>query len=147
MLALGAREDRPDYAYHDGVTLRAYELPRVDILIHYLVRDEPEVARWQSGLLSIGDAEKPAYNAFRFPLAEESRTGRRTVLWGQVRPGGGRQPYRLLRFADGAWHSVGGTVTTSARGYLTRVVNATQGARFRLWVPDAHTYSAIVTVR
>ncbi|HKT03301.1 MAG TPA: alpha-xylosidase, partial [Rugosimonospora sp.] len=27
VLALGAREDRPDYAYHDGVTLRAYELP------------------------------------------------------------------------------------------------------------------------
>lgn len=132
--------------YVSEAALRAYELPRVDILIHYLVKDEPDVARWQSGLITVGDLHKPAYNAFRFPLAERSRTGHTTVLWGQVRPGGGRERYRLLRFADGGWHSVGGTVTTSARGYLTRVVSAAPGTRFRLWVPDAHTYSAILTV-
>ena len=57
--------------------LRALLAPRVDILIHYLVRDEPETARWQCGLLTARDIAKPAYNAFRFPLAQRSRTGRR----------------------------------------------------------------------
>src|SRR5581483_5670404 len=132
--------------YLAEAALRAYELPRVDLLIHYLVEDEPDAARWQSGLVTTHDIAKPAYQAFTFPLAERSRTGRRTVLWGQVRPGG-RQRYRLLRFADGAWHTVGGTATTSSRGYLTRVVSAARGARFRLWVPGEHTYSAILTVR
>jgi len=132
--------------YVSEAALRAYELPRVDVLIHYLVEDEPDVARWQSGILTAHDVRKPAYEAFRFPLAERSRTGRRTVLWGQVRPGTGPQRYRLLRYADGGWHSVGGTTTTSSRGYLTRTVNAAPGTRYRLWVPDARTYSAILTV-
>ncbi|HZT16958.1 MAG TPA: beta-galactosidase [Gaiellaceae bacterium] len=132
--------------YLAEAALRAYELPRVDLLVHYLVADEPDTARWQSGLFTTRDIPKPAYQAFRFPLAERSRTGRRTVLWGQVRPGSGPQRYRLLRFADGDWHSVGGTATTSPRGYLTRVVDAAPGARFRLWVPAERTYSAILTV-
>ena len=60
--------------------LRALLAPRVDVLIHYLVRDEPQSARWQSGLLTARDIAKPAYNAFRFPFALRSRTGSRTVL-------------------------------------------------------------------
>jgi hypothetical protein len=126
--------------------LRALLAPRVDILIHYLVRDEPQSARWQSGLLTARDLAKPAYNAFRFPFAQRSRTGRRTVLTGQVRPGG-RNDYRLLRFAGGRWNAVGGTSRTTARGFFTRAVNAAAGTRFRIWVPSQHTYSAIVTVR
>jgi hypothetical protein len=35
---------------------------------------------------------------------------------------------------------------TTARGYLKRVVNAAPGARYRLWIPAEHTYSAIVAV-
>src|SRR6185437_7943081 len=41
--------------------LRANELPRVDILIHYLLQDEPDVARWQSGVLTATAKPKPAY--------------------------------------------------------------------------------------
>jgi hypothetical protein len=126
--------------------MRALLAPRVDILIHYLIRDEPQSARWQSGLLTARDIAKPAYNAFRFPLAQRSRTGRRTVLTGQVRPGT-RNDYRLLRFAAGRWNVVGGTSRTTARGFFTRTVNAAPGARFRIWIPSQHTYSAIVTVR
>ena len=32
-------------------------------------------------------------------------------------------------------------------GEHKRVVNAAPGARYRLWIPGEHTYSAIVTVR
>jgi hypothetical protein len=132
-------------AYISEAALRAYLLPRVDILIQYLVRDEPETARWQSGLETTTDLPKPSYQAFRFPLAQRGRTGPQTTLWGQVRPGGAER-YLLLRFAAGAWHSVGGVSSTSPRGYFTRVVAAAPGTRFRIWVPSAHAYSAALTV-
>jgi hypothetical protein len=115
------------------------------MLIQYLVRDEPDTARWQSGLLTVGGIAKPSYQAFQLPLTQESRSGLRTVLWGQVRPGG-RSSYRLQRWRNGTWYSVGANATTTARGYFTRVVNAGAGARFRIWSPAAHTYSRIVTV-
>src|SRR5207244_343604 len=116
--------------------------PRVDILIHYLVRDEPDPARWQSGLFTFSDLAKPSYQAFQLPLTEQSRSGPRTVLWGQVRPGGS-SAYRLQQLRDGKWYSVGGNETTTARGYFTRVVHAGAGARFRIWSPLVHTYSRI----
>lgn len=132
--------------YLSEAALRAYLAPRVDILIHFLLQDERNPGRWQSGLLTFDGHPKPAYNAFRFPFAQRSRTGLATVLWGQVRPGSGHAAYRLLRFSGGSWHAVGGTFSTSARGLLTRTVRAGRGARFRLWIPSQHSYSAILTV-
>jgi hypothetical protein len=131
--------------YTSEAALRAYEAPRVDVLIHYLVHDEPNVARWQSGVYTSSGIAKPALQALRFPLAERSRLGRRTVLWGQVRPGG-TNPYRLQRWAGTRWVAVGGTYRTTSRGYLSRTVSAAPGARYRLWLPGQHTYSAILTV-
>jgi hypothetical protein len=131
--------------YVSEAALCTYETPRVDVLIHYLVEDEPDPARWQSGVYTSADRAKPALQALRFPFAQQARAGRRTTLWGQVRPGG-QATYRLLRFDAGKWVRVGADVRTTARGYLKRVVNAAPGARYRLWVPAEHTYSAIVTV-
>jgi hypothetical protein len=132
--------------YLADAALRAYRAAGVDVLIHYLVRDEPDSARWQSGLLTTRDAAKPAYTSFRIPLAQSARTGSRTTLWGQVRPGG-RATYRLQQFRAGAWRAVGGTYTTSAHGFFTRVLRASPGTRVRIWSPTAHSYSAILTVR
>ena len=39
--------------------LRAYQAPRVDMLIHYLVSDEPASARCQSGLYTVSGPPKP----------------------------------------------------------------------------------------
>jgi hypothetical protein len=126
--------------------LRAYEAPRVDVLIHYLLHDEPASDRWQSGVYTTFGHAKPALQAFRFPLAQRSRSGRRTVLWAQVRPGGASY-YRLLRQAGTHWVRVGVDRRTTGRGYLTRAVNAKPGDRYRLWIPAERTYSAILTVR
>jgi hypothetical protein len=131
--------------YLSEAALKAFESPRVDVLIQYLVEDEPNTARWQSGLMTDTGLEKPAYEAFRFPLAERSRAGLSTTLWGQVRPGGAGR-YVLQRYVDGGWHAVGGAATTTARGYLQRVVRAAPGARFRLYVPSEHAYSTVLTV-
>jgi len=113
--------------------------------VRYLLRDEPDAARWQSGFLTIRDIAKPSYAAFRFPLAERSRNGLRTTLWGQVRPGG-RSSYRLQRLRNGHWSTVG-TYLTSARGFLLRTVRAGPGSRFRLWSVAEHSASPILAIR
>ena len=46
---------------HAQASRRVYLAPRVDMLIHYLYRDEPDVGRWQSGLTKLtGAAEAGA---------------------------------------------------------------------------------------
>jgi hypothetical protein len=117
--------------------LRAYLEPKVDMLIQFLIQDEPELDRWQSGVLTANGKMKPSYAALRMPLAQVERAGRRTTLWGQIRPGKGVRRYRLEQLRNGGWHSVGGTVPTTAAGYFTRVVSAGAGAQFR--VVDATT--------
>src|SRR5207244_3237100 len=108
----------------------------VDMLINFLVRDEPDVGRWQSGLLNIGGVAKPAYYAFSLPLAEVSRHGSTTVLWGQVRPGTGQRTYELQQLVFGRWKIVGGLARTDSHGFLRRTVHASGGGRFRLVAPS-----------
>ena len=76
--------------YLAEASLRAYRAPRVDLLIHFLVRDEQHVGRWQSGLFTFGNARKLSASAFPLPLAQLSRSGAVATLWGQVRPGIGQ---------------------------------------------------------
>jgi len=132
--------------YLAEAALRAYLAPRVDMLINFLVRDEPDVGRWQSGLLSIGGVAKPAYYAFSLPLAELSRKGGTTVLWGQVRPGFGQRTYELEQLVFGRWKIVGGVRRTDSRGFLRRTVHASAGARFRLVAPSLDLSSPALAV-
>jgi hypothetical protein len=125
---------------------RAYATPYVDMLIHYLYQDEPSTARWQSGLVTATGRAKPSHRMAILPLAHVSRTGGRTVLWGQVRPGTGRQRYVLQQYRDGGWRSVGGVRTTTSRGFLTRAVRAGKGAMFRIWYPVDRATSPLVRV-
>jgi hypothetical protein len=133
--------------YTAAAALRAYLAPRVDMLVHYLLVDEPNIGRWQSGFFSARGAMKRAYSSFVLPLAQTLRSGRRTTLWGQVRPRNGRQTYRLQEFRSGRWHAVGGDFRTDRRGFLTRTVRAGAGARFRFWSPLERAFSPIVAVR
>jgi hypothetical protein len=132
--------------YLAQAALRAYLAPRVDMLINFLVRDEPNVGRWQSGLLNIGGVAKPSYYAFSLPLAEISRHGSSTVLWGQVRPGSGRRTYVLEQLVLGRWKIVGGVARTDSRGFLRRTVRAPTGARFRLVSPPLELKSPALSV-
>lgn len=126
---------------------RAHELPRVDLLIQYLFQDEPDPDRWQSGLRTSDGREKPSLRAAMLPLVQVRRTGTRTELWGQVRPGQGQRLYELQLFRGGVWQAVGGVSTTSVRGYLTRVVTAGKGAKLRLFSPGEGLTSPILVVR
>jgi len=125
--------------------LKVYRAARVDILIHFIVRDDRLAAGWQSGFLTVSGKKKPAYNAWRFPLAEASRRGDRTVLWGQIRPGKGKRTYRLQVFRGG-WKSLGGTSTTNAHGVFMRSVTLKKGTRVRIFSPRQRAYSPPLVV-
>jgi hypothetical protein len=113
---------------------RAYITPRVDMLIHYLYRDEPTPERFQSGLVNLDNKPKLAYAAFQLPLVQTARTGSTVAFWGQVRTG--PRSYRVQVSTGGAWRFVGGTRTTSPRGYLRFSLQLARGARVRVVAAD-----------
>jgi hypothetical protein len=97
--------------------------------------------------LDVGGQRKPAYNAYKLPLAQVSRSGARTVLWGQVRPRSGRQHYRLQQRRNGGWRWLGSTRRTGPRGFLRRTVHAGKGSQLRVWSPRDRVFSPPFTVR
>lgn len=126
---------------------RVFAAPRVEMLIHYLYRDEPDLARWQSGLETVDGEAKLALKATMLPFTQVTRKGSSTTVWGQVRPGSGPQAYVVERRVGGAWVAVGGTRTTSTRGYFRLTVSATKGTQLRIWYPARRLASATVVVR
>jgi hypothetical protein len=133
--------------YVGEAALRAYLSERVDLLIHFLVRDEPNAQRWTSGFYTSRGKVKPSFAAYALPFAQVSRSGTRTTVWGQVRPRTGRQPYRLQQLRGGRWQWVGKTQLTTRGGFLRRVVTAKSGTQLRVWSPRDRRYSTVVTVR
>ena len=79
-------------------------------------------------------------------IAERARTGRRTTLWGQIRPGTGARRYRLEELRNGSWFAVGGTAKTTSAGYFTRVVLGGAGAQFRVSELSTGVTSPILVV-
>lgn len=133
--------------YASAAALRAYQAPLVDMLIHFMVQDDGRPAGWQSGLRKLNGAPKPAYNAFKVPLAQVSRRGARTVVWGQVRPRTGRQPYRLQQWRSGGWRWVGSRRFTGPRGFFQRTLRAPKGSKLRVWSPQDGVFSPPFAVR
>jgi hypothetical protein len=133
--------------YVAEAAMRAYLAPRVDLLIHFLVRDEPNASRWTSGFYTSRGKLKPSFNAYALPFAQVSRRGSRTTVWGQVRPRTGAQPYRLQQRHAGHWRWIGGTRLTTSPGYLRRVVTAARGAELRIWSPRDRLYSSTLVVK
>jgi hypothetical protein len=132
--------------YLGEAALRVWRQAGVTLLIHFLVRDEPALGGWQSGLVSVGGSVKPSYRAFGLPLAQVSRRGRTTVVWGQVRPGHGRRPYVLQRWTGRRWVAVGGSRLTSPTGTFERTLAAPPGRKLRLTSPAASFASPALTV-
>jgi hypothetical protein len=125
---------------------RVYQAPRVDLLINFLIRDEPVAGRWASGFFTYQEVVKPSFFSFMLPLAQLSKRHGVVTLWGQIRPRSGPQPYLLQRWTRDRWVRVGDYEVTSPRGYLTRVVRARRGARFRLWAPLPGVASPVLTI-
>ena len=118
--------------YLGEAALRVWRQRGVTMLIQFLVRDEPGLGGWQSGLFTVGGAPKPSVHAFALPLAQLSRSGSRVSLWGMVRPGAGRRSYVVQVKSGRAWRTVA-TGRTSATGVFTRSVVAPRGAEVRVF--------------
>ena len=126
---------------------RAFSTAGVDVLIQYLVRDEPSTAAWQSGLETVSGRAKPALHGFALPLVQLERHGLTTTVWGQVRPGSGARRYVLQRRTGDGWRPVGASARTTSRGYLTRTVRADKGTRLRLYDPATGRSSPALLIR
>jgi hypothetical protein len=138
--------------YLGEAAFRTWTAPYVDMLIHFMLRDDVvnsrfETGHWQSGLMTAGLVRKPSFYAYMLPLAQASRTGLRTAVWGQVRPRSGAQPYVLQRYAGGRWVSVGTRRITGRGGMFLRTIRAGAGARLRLWSPRDGRSSPILVIR
>jgi hypothetical protein len=88
------------------------------VLIHFLVRDEPTLGRFQSGLETLAGRRKPAYAAFGLPLAQVARRGANVTLWGQLRAPAAGRTYRLEQLTP-ARRWLTGTKSASSRGTFT----------------------------
>src|SRR5262249_36944928 len=114
--------------------LRVWRLPRGTMLIQYLVRDEPMLSRFQSGLVFVDGRRKPALQGFKLPFAEARRTGFKTVVWGQIRNGrSGRKRYQLQVLRKNAWVAVGRVRLTNDGGFFVRTIRLRRGALLRIW--------------
>ncbi len=133
-------------AYIGQASFRVWEQSGVTVLIHFLVRDEPSLGGWQSGLFTSGGTAKLSYHAFALPFAQVSRHGASATLWGQVRPGSGRRRYVIQRAVGSVWRSVGSTALTDSSGTFTRTVALPRGARVRLSAPTIGWASPVVTL-
>src|ERR1700752_4046348 len=88
--------------------MRAWRLARVTMLIQYLYRDEPQLSRFQSGLVLIDDHPKPSLQGFRLPFAQRGLHELQAVVWGQIRGGRpGRKRSRLEVLRKNGWQAVG----------------------------------------
>ena len=105
----------------------AYRAPKVDMLIHFLYRDEPNIARFQSGLVTLTNAVKPAYAAFRLPLAQISPT----TLWGQLRAPDAGSTAQLERRVGSRWRTLA-TVQASTGRYFRWTGKLVPGSQMRV---------------
>ena len=132
--------------YLGEAALRVWQQSGVTVLISFLIRDEPSLGGWQSGLFTAGGTAKLAYHAFPLPLAQVRRSGSRVVFWGQVRPGSGRRVYAIQRATASGWKTVGGTARTGPGGTFLRTLALPRGARVRLWAPTVASPSPALAV-
>ena len=109
----------------------AYVTPRVDMLIHFLYRDEPNVARFQSGLITLRNKAKPALAAFELPLVEVARHGSAVTLWGQLRAPAAATTASIEQKVSSAWRSVA-TIHGGTGGIFRATVNVPRGAQLRV---------------
>jgi hypothetical protein len=127
--------------------MRAYQLSGVSLLIQYLLKDEPQLDRFQTGLFTVRGVPKPAYSAFRFPLAQVSRGGTSTALWGAIRPGKGTRTYRLEVQTRDRWRWVGPNRRTNTLGAYAAKINAPRGSLVRSWSPADRSFGWPILIR
>ena len=124
----------------------AYVNPRVRSFSQYLMADDRprrsalnRYAGFESGLRPTKGPKKPAYKAFRLPLAVENY-GRSDVLWGLVRPSGRRPPSDRGRPEGQEGLAQARDVKTTGTGVYSLRATHREGQRYRVkWTAPGGT--------
>jgi hypothetical protein len=104
----------------------AYRYPRLKSHSQYQLYDDPARAgppaqKWsgfQTGLRFTNGREKPAYEAYRFPLVVR-KVGKGVLIWGRVRPGTAQPRYaQLQKSSGGGFVNAGARIRTNSLGYF-----------------------------
>jgi hypothetical protein len=133
----------------------AYVNPRVRSFSQYLMRDDRprasalnKYAGFESGLRTSKGSKKPAYKAFRLPLAVENY-GRTDVLWGLVRQYRQATTVRIEVDPKGkkGWRKLADVKTTGTGVYSLRATHR-KGQRYRVkWTSPGGKRYAGASVR
>jgi len=132
----------------------AYVNPRVRSFSQYLMSDDRprasalnKYAGFESGLRTTKGKKKPAYKAFRLPLAVENY-GRTDVLWGLVRPYRQATSVRIEVDPRGkkGWSKLADVKTTGTGVFSARATHR-KGQRYRVkWTsPSGKRYAGAAT--
>jgi hypothetical protein len=123
---LGFQTDPPDKLAGTSLSLQAkwlnysefeaYRQPRVAGIAQYELRDEPNLAGFQTGLQFNDGSPKPALAAYRVPIWV-TRSGSRVRVWGHVRPAGAGAS-ALAQYRVGTEWRTAATMPTDDRGYV-----------------------------
>jgi hypothetical protein len=121
-------------AYINQADWMAYRDPRVRAVAQYKLVDDAPLPSFQSGLRFSDGRRKPAYAAYRLPIWV-SRSGSRTRVYGQVRPGANGTPQRVQIEVrpprSSVWLRAGTVTVLSRRGQFVASLRRHPGA-FRL---------------
>jgi hypothetical protein len=124
-------------AYLDQSDWIAYRDPAVRGLAQYLLRDDPDIAGFQSGLEFVDGREKPALAAYRFAIWPV-RQGVSISVFGQVRPpaDGARGTVRVQLRLPGRQFSDFLTAKPNAKGFFVVRHWSRRGTWRAIWEPE-----------
>jgi hypothetical protein len=123
---LGFQTDPPDRLAGTSLSLQskwlnysefqAYRQSRVAGIAQYQLRDEPNLAGFQTGLQYKDGSAKPALEAYRLPIWV-TRSGSRVRVWGRVR-GAAPGDSADVQYRVGSEWRTAATLQTNARGFV-----------------------------
>ena len=105
----------------------AWQDPRVHSVAQYELRDEADIAGFQTGLRFFDGTPKPGFDAYRLPIWV-SKAGSRVKVWGQLRPAddGARETVEIQRDGGSGFVTVRET-GVNRKGFLLTTVAARGG--------------------
>jgi len=140
--------------YLNHADYMAWRDPRVRSVAQFLLLDSGPDTRYppssfsywdlfQTGLLFAGGAPKPAYFAYRMPIwipHPHARRGRRTLVWGQLRPAphsSSEQLYLQWAPPHRGFKTIATVSTSNPSGYFTARVKLPGTGRVRVAWPSS----------